>query len=306
MNLPALHTEQPPLLILELLVKLRIRDVMTRDLITAERQDTMRSVQAAMKRKGISGVPIVEHRRLFGLISIDDLINALETGCIDEPVEKHMSTQMVVLKEEMPLSLGLSYFRKFHFGRFPVLNKDNETVGIITSRDINVALLHELTKELDKAESNPVSEVNSDGLYLFNVFPVRQFDFEHAGKASTEIKRFLKQRGVSSGLIRRVSVATYELEMNQVVHSLGGTVTCHIEPGYTEIIAQDTGPGIENIEESMKEGVTTANEWIQSMGFGAGMGLPNAKRVADEFEIKSNMESGTKVRVVIRLDDEEK
>jgi anti-sigma regulatory factor (Ser/Thr protein kinase) len=140
---------------------------------------------------------------------------------------------------------------------------------------------------------------------MSKVYHVGKYDFENAGKASTDIKRFLKKRGVSPQLIRRVAVAAYELEMNQVVHSEGGTVRCRVEPEYTEITAQDTGPGIDNVEESMKEGVTTANEWIQSMGFGAGMGLPNARRVADRFHIESSPEHGTKVQVYISLQPKE-
>jgi len=306
MDLIALHAEQPPLLIVELLLKLRIRDVMSTEIVSARRNETMRSVQIAMKENGISGVPIVEDRRLFGLVSIDDIIQSLEAGTIDDPVEKYMSTHMIVLKENMPLSLGISYFRKYHFGRFPVLNKDNEMVGIITSRDINLSLLMELTKELDKAESQEALHVDVGEGHMFQVYPIHKFDFEHAGKVATDIKRVLKKRGVPSPLIRRVAVASYELEMNQVVHSDGGTLTCLVEPGYAELIAQDTGPGIDDLEESMKEGVTTANEWIQSMGFGAGMGLPNIKRVADEFAIESSREQGTKVRVLIHLTTDRK
>ncbi len=302
MDIVALGSGNPPLLILELMIRLKVREVMSTRLVTAARQDTLRSIQNKMKEMRITGVPIVEKKRLFGLVSIDDIINALEAGAINDPAEKHMSTHMVVLDEDMPLSLAISYFRKYSFGRFPVLNKDNEITGILTSRDINVALLHELSLELDKMETRDVPALNPDGLHMFKVYHVGKYDFENAGKASTDIKRFLKNRGVDPALVRRVAVAAYELEMNQVVHSEGGTVTCRIEPGYTEILAQDTGPGIENVEEAMKEGVTTANEWIQSMGFGAGMGLPNAKRVSNEFHIESSKEAGTKVRAVIRLD----
>lgn len=305
MDIVSLGSGNPPLLILELMIRLKVREVMSTRLISAARRDTLRSIQTIMKEMRITGVPIVEQHRLFGLVSIDDIINALENGYIDDPAEKHMSTHMVVLDENMPLSLAITYFRKYSFGRFPVLNKDNEITGILTSRDINVALLHELTLELDRMETRALPALNADALHMFKVYHVGKYDFENAGKASTDIKRFLKKRGVAASLIRRVAVAAYELEMNQVVHSDGGTITCRIEPEYTELVAQDTGPGIEDVEEAMKEGVTTANEWIQSMGFGAGMGLPNAKRVATEFHIASSRESGTKVRVLVRLNEQQ-
>lgn len=306
MTVVPLSSEQYPLLLIELLIKLKAKDVMTPELVTAGRSDSLRAVQQLMKANRITGVPIVANKRLFGIVSIDDIINALDGGYIDDDAEKHMSTHMVVFEENMPLSFCISYFQKYRYGRFPVLNRDNELVGIITSRDINTALLVELTRELNKQESQSQSKITTDaeGMHLFKVYHVRRYDFENAGKASTDIRKFLKKCKIKSGLIRRVSVAAYELEMNQVVHSLGGTITCRADATHAEIIAQDTGPGIEDVELSMQEGVTTANAWIQSMGFGAGMGLPNAKRVADEFDISSSPD-GTRVRVLFRFNDSE-
>jgi anti-sigma regulatory factor (Ser/Thr protein kinase) len=131
-------------------------------------------------------------------------------------------------------------------------------------------------------------------------FQVTRFDFENAGKASAEFKKALKGLGIEAGIVRRAAVASYELELNEVIHSEGGAIACDAGEGRIEIRAEDRGPGIPDLEAAMTEGFSTANEWIRSLGFGAGMGLANAKRVSDEFGIDSGPGRGTKVRVLIR------
>jgi anti-sigma regulatory factor (Ser/Thr protein kinase) len=133
-------------------------------------------------------------------------------------------------------------------------------------------------------------------------FTTVRLDFELAGRASTEIKKALKNRNIDPKIIRRVAIASYELEINQVVHSLGGTISCSIQPNKIVIVAADNGPGIENTSLVMQEGWSTANEWIRSLGFGAGMGLPNTKRVSDEFFIESTPGIGTTVSSVVLTD----
>ncbi|TVR34649.1 MAG: histidine kinase, partial [Spirochaetaceae bacterium] len=107
-----------------------------------------------------------------------------------------------------------------------------------------------------------------------------------------------KQHNPEPKLVRRVAVAAYELEMNLVVHSNGGKIYFSLENDTATIEAVDRGPGIADVEQAVEEGYTTATEWVRSLGFGAGMGLPNTKRVADEFTIESSP-SGT--RVVARI-----
>ena len=100
---------------------------------------------------------------------------------------------------------------------------------------------------------------------------------------------------------RKAAVASYELEMNLVNHSLGGRLIFHIDDNKVTIEAVDKGPGIADLAKAMTEGFSTANDWIRSLGFGAGMGLPNTKRVADEFDIQSSVEKGTHVKAVVSL-----
>jgi CBS domain-containing protein/anti-sigma regulatory factor (Ser/Thr protein kinase) len=289
----------------ELAYGLKVRDVMTRKIFALSRNCTMRDVQSVMKNNGISGVPIVDDRHVVGIISMHDIIIAFEEGHLDDPVIRHMTTDVQTLSEEVPLSFALSAFGKYSYRRFPVVNGKNELVGIITPRNINLALIRELSRQLDEMEEHAAAAPAHAQAGFHRAYRLTRYDFEHAGDASAELKKELKKRGVSPAIIRRAAVASYELEINIVAHSHGGTLTLYVDENRLRITAIDFGPGIPDIEAAMSEGFSTANDWVRSHGFGAGMGLPNARRVADEFEIQSGMEMGTMVKAIVYLRQEE-
>lgn len=291
-----------PLVLLELIQRLKVRDVMTRNVVCVERCIPLWEAQRLMKEKHISGIPVVEDGRLFGLVSTDDIIRAIEGGYIAQPCGHYMTTKLVVLEDDMPLSFAIQYFDRFHFGRFPVLNRDRALVGIVCQRDINRALLDELSEEFNRMERSVARTSTPDmdtGTYMLREFPVAKYDFENAGKAANTIKAAMIERKFPPKLVRRVAVAAYELEINLVVHSDGGVLSWQIGNGRSEIVAKDKGPGIEDVAWACRDGTSTANEWIRSLGFGAGLGLVNVKRVSDEFEITSKIGVGTTVRSVV-------
>ena len=136
-------------------------------------------------------------------------------------------------------------------------------------------------------------------------FEVDGNDFTSAGQASVQIKKNLRQLGISPEIIKRVSIAMYEGEINMVIHAGGGYAEVRVSEDCIEIILEDTGPGIADIDTAMQEGYSTASETVRSLGFGAGMGLPNMKRYTDEMNIYSTVGVGTKIvmRVYNRVTD---
>lgn len=132
-------------------------------------------------------------------------------------------------------------------------------------------------------------------------FDIEKNDFSRAGEASSTVKKMLRQLGIDPSIIRRTAIATYEAEMNIVIHSEGGKLTVCIHPQFIEIIAEDIGPGIENIDLAMQEGYSTASNEVREMGFGAGMGLPNMKRCSDCFNIKTELNKFTKIIMKINI-----
>ncbi|MFP4013775.1 MAG: CBS domain-containing protein [Chitinispirillaceae bacterium] len=297
-----LDSSRSSLLTLEIIFKLKVRDVMSGNLVTAVKIDTMRHVQKLMREHCISGVPIAENGRLFGLISVDNILRALDFGYIEDTVEAHMTRNLIVLEDDMPLSFAISWFERYGFGRFPVLDKDEKLAGIITSRDIMSKILTELNTEVNRIESRQSAARSIVSERYYREFNVKKFDFQKGGTASNEFRKVLKQRNFDPKMVRRVAIAAYELEMNLVVHSEGGTIGCYIADDRVEIVAKDNGPGIPDVDKAMTEGYSTATDWIRSLGFGAGMGLPNVKRSADLFDIRSQTGLGTVVKATIMTD----
>ncbi len=132
-------------------------------------------------------------------------------------------------------------------------------------------------------------------------FDVDGENFSSAGEASVQVKKKLRQIGVSPEVIRKVSIAMYEGEINMVIHADGGDADVIVETDKITIILKDSGPGIADIELAMQEGYSTAHENVRSLGFGAGMGLPNMKRYTDDMKIESVVGKGTTVTMTVNL-----
>ena len=102
-------------------------------------------------------------------------------------------------------------------------------------------------------------------------------------------------------MIRRTAIAMYEGEINMVIHADGGTITVTISDTDITMVLADTGPGIPDIDQAMQEGFSTAREEVRSLGFGAGMGLPNMKRYSDEMHIDTVVGKGTTITMKVNL-----
>ena len=133
-------------------------------------------------------------------------------------------------------------------------------------------------------------------------YPVQADDMTAAGDVSARIKRHMKRLGVPAAVMRRVSVCTYEAEINLVIHSDGGQIDFEIAEDRITVRASDIGPGIPDIDKAMTEGWSTATNEVRNMGFGAGMGLPNMKKYSDEFDIQSTVGVGTTVKMLVNID----
>jgi len=126
-------------------------------------------------------------------------------------------------------------------------------------------------------------------------------DFTHAGYASSQVKKMLKQLGVDSTIIKRVVVCLYEAEVNIVAHAYDGTINVRLDPDIINLVLTDNGPGIKDIDLAMQKGYSTASPEVREMGFGAGMGLPNISVNADTFTIVSEPGKGTTLEIIINL-----
>ena len=293
----------------ELAYELKVGQAMTKEVITVSPYSTMAEFMEVLRVNRISGTPVLEEGRMIGIVSIEDLIKALAAGELNATVGEKMTPNPVTLYADEPLVHAVSKFSELRFGRFPVINRAGELVGIITQGDIARAMLRRLEVDYHEEEihryraSHIFEDIIADEIALVFGYRVAARDFERAGEASSGLKRTLSRLGIHPRVIRRVAVATYEAEMNIVIYTDGGEIVAEVRPGRVRIEALDKGPGIPDIEQAMQPGFSTAPEWVREMGFGAGMGLPNIQASADEMKLESTVGVGTYLDIIIYFDE---
>ena len=130
--------------------------------------------------------------------------------------------------------------------------------------------------------------------------------FNKGGEVSSKLQEMLRRLGVKPDIIRKISIVTYELEMNIIIHSLGGKILAKINSNSNEllIIAEDEGPGIENVEKAFEPGYSTAGEEVRELGFGAGMGLNNIENFSDQLGVETEIGTGTKIEEIMFFGEE--
>jgi len=173
--------------------------------------------------------------------------------------------------------------------------RDHHLVLLTTELDMYDACVRlEAERTGIKLNSNAPPETHkAEEMLLHSDFVIEGSDFAWAGMVSTEIKSILKKIGIDPKIVRRVAISTYEGEMNVVMHAIRAKVHLAVTPRIIEVVIDDEGKGIPDIDMAMEEGFTTSTEEQRAMGFGSGMGLPNIKRNADELKISSMVGKGT-------------
>lgn len=292
----------------ELIYELRIGDIMTPNPITVSPDCLMSELKEILRDRRISGVPVLENGELVGIISIQDLIQALEQGEISARVGDKMTRQVQVTYADESVVQAVNKFARYGFGRLPVVDRSGRLVGILTQGDIVRGLLRQLEVQWQEEEihryraSHIFEDIESDQTGLVLRYRVVARDFVHGGEASSKLKRALERLGAGPQLVRRVAVAAYEAETNLIIHTdAGGDLIAEIQPDQIRIVALDKGPGIPDVEKALQPGFSTAPDWIRELGFGAGMGLNNIKACADVMRLESQVGVGTRLEVMFYL-----
>jgi CBS domain-containing protein/anti-sigma regulatory factor (Ser/Thr protein kinase) len=284
----------------ELVYELKVKDAMRRNVITASPDMLMSDLRGILRDNKISGAPVVEKDHLVGVVSIEDFIEWLSDSGDDCPISEKMTTQVATLFEDEPLTRAVDMLDRTGYGRVPVLSRaDNKLVGMMTKGDIIEALLRELEVDYQEEEvrryraSHIFEDISGGDTKLTFRSCVKARDFDGAGEASSSLKKTLERLGIHPAIVRRAAIASYEAEMNLVIYSEGGEITAEVRPDLIRLDVCDTGPGIEDVEQAVQPGYSTATEWVRELGFGAGMGLVNMKKCADEMYLDSEMGKGT-------------
>ena len=291
----------------ELVYELRVQEVMTARPITVLPSTPLTELMEILRTRRISGAPVVEQLqgRLLGIISIQDLINALANHGAADRVADHMTPTVVTVRTDDRAVKAINLFAQYGYGRLPVVDEAGGLVGIVTASDITRGLLRTLNRRFQAEEmrryraSHIFDDIASDETSLLLRYHVAPRDFTHGGEASSKVKRALERLGANPSLVRRLAITAYEAEMNLVIHATnGGELRVEVSPNRITLITEDDGPGIGDIDQAFAPGFTTALDWVRELGFGAGMGLTNIKRYSDSVDVESAQGRGTKLWAV--------
>ncbi len=287
-------------------------DIMSSNVVEISAEKKIAHAKELMKIKKISGIPVVdENRRLVGIISIEDIIHALEFNKINDPIRKIMSTQVVTIHRDDSLAAVVDKFENYKYGRFPVVDDEKHVCGIISKEDIlhgilekfNLIYIHD--QKRTSTLNTEYSAITGERLKIEEAkfhYQIDSSDIDAAGTGAALLKQFLTGKNYNSDIVRRVSVATYEAETNVVIHSRGqGDIYFFQDEDRFIVRVVDNGIGIEDLDKAMKEGYSTAPDYIRERGFGAGMGIANMKRFADKLVILSEKNAGTQVEMIFYL-----
>ncbi len=296
----------------ELAYDLKVREVMSTDLSTASPTDTMNDVLETLRQRRISGLPVVCKGKLCGVVSLEDLIRAMQANDLNAPISQYMSSELITIQEFDAAVEAMETFGRRKVGRLPVINHEGALVGMITKGDITRGLLNALQTDYQTEEvrryraSHLFEDIRSDRTSLILRYRIKNGDFLHGGDASSNIKRALLRLGANPQIARRCGIAIYEAEMNLIIHTTsGGIIRVEIEPHRILMQTIDEGPGISDVPLAMQAGYSTAGEQIRELGFGAGMGLLNIKRCVDKMSLQSTAGKGTKLEMKIYLQPDE-
>jgi CBS domain-containing protein/anti-sigma regulatory factor (Ser/Thr protein kinase) len=295
----------------ELSYDLKIREVMTADVKTATPEMPLSKVLEILRLNRISGLPVVENDKLAGVLSLEDIVRALQKNDLSAPTSQYMTRDVVTVASYDSIVNAISTFTEKQLGRLPVVDENHRLVGMITKGDITRGILVALQKDYKEEEvrryraSHLFEDIISERTTLVLRYTIKAGDFTQGGKASSHIKRALLRLGADAQITRRCCIAVYEAEMNLIIHTTnGGILKLEVEPHRITMSATDDGPGIADTEVVFQPGDSTATEHVREMGFGAGMGLVNMKRCVDEIKLESSVDRGTKLLMRIFIPDQ--
>jgi anti-sigma regulatory factor (Ser/Thr protein kinase)/predicted transcriptional regulator len=256
----------------------------------------MARLRTLLRDRRISGVPVVSRGRLAGIVTVEDLIKCLMNGEAKAAVGAVMSREVSAVAADDPLARALERFQALGYGRLPVVDPSTgRLVGILTKGDILRCLLKQMEVDFREEEihryraSHIFEDILADDVAIAFRYQVAGGDFQRAGSCSSRLRTSLLRLGVPPETVRRVAIATYEAEMNLVIYTPGGTLEARVDKERVTVRVRDRGPGIPDIEKALTPGYSTAPDWVRAMGFGAGMGLPNIRELADEMRLDSKV-----------------
>lgn len=294
-----------------LVYELDVESAMTKDIVTVDPESSVESLREVLRSNRISGVPVTEAGRLIGIVSIEDYIKWLADDNQPRTIRDVMSSQIESVYCDEPLVHVVTRLDSLGYGRLPVIDRSTGDLrGIVTKGDVIESLLHNLKIDFHDEE---IRNYRTGRLFEDIMADTHRITFEYdivgasvadGGAVASSLKKTLKRLGIHPSVVRRAAIAMYEAEMNVIIYANGGSVRVAVDAEHIQLVIEDHGPGIEDVERALSPGYSTAAEWVRELGFGAGMGLPNIKNSSESLEIDSVVGHGTTLKALFHMERE--
>lgn len=294
--------------------ELKTENIMNKMFVVLKDENKIREAQEIMKNRQISGIPIVgDNNNLVNILTMEDIITALERGIIDQKISKLKRKEVITIKIDDGFEEIIEKITSYGYRRYPVVNRENKLIGIVSLQDLLFSVLSKLSvlylhderrREILDSPLSVFIQNNFNKNQPEFIYEINNSDVNNAGEGSALLKNFLLNKGFDKKIVRNISISVYEAEVNVVIHGGGvGKIIAITNNDSIVVFVEDVGPGIEDIETAMKAGYSTAPEYIRTLGFGAGMGLANIKRFADKLILTSEKEKGVKLEMMFWLEN---
>jgi len=297
---------------LQLLVyELDVESAMTREVVTVDPESSVESLREVLRKNRISGVPVTDSTGLIGIVSIEDYIKWLADDGEPRKIREVMSRDIQTAFSDEPLVHVVTRLDSLGYGRLPVVDRNTGALkGIVTKGDVIESLLHNLKIDFQDEEirnyrtSRLFEDLISDTDRITFEYEIAGRTIADGGAVASSLKKTLRRIGIHPTVVRRTAIAMYEAEMNVIIYAERATVRVTVDACNIQLVIEDKGPGIANVEQALKPGFSTASEWVRELGFGAGMGLPNIQNSSESLEIESVPGQGTVLKASFAMERE--
>lgn len=297
-------------IVIERIYEIPVERIMRTDIVKVTPDTMMSELGYTAKENNYAYIPIINEEKLVGQILIEEYVNWLTSGAVDKPVSEQMNTKFRSLYPEEPVIAAVRELEHSCLRCIPIVEQSTEKfLGIVCKCAMMEGVLAELDvnderEEVEHKADCFLKNIESESAVLTLNYNVKSKSLEYGGEISSSIRADLYKLGLPGSIVRRAAITAYEAEMNLLSYAGGGVFTLVLKANSLNMMIEDRGPGIPDVEKAMEPGYSTAPNWVRELGFGAGMGLENIKNCSDKFRINSKVGEGTILIIDINLEEQ--
>ena len=113
-----------------------IKDIASTNLITLDKEDTIRKAAKILSKNNIDGAPVTKDKKAIGVITLSDIINSLSNSQEDQKVKDIMSKDVLSINGNTRIGKAVEVMYKNNVGRLVLVDDEDNIAGIVTRTDL--------------------------------------------------------------------------------------------------------------------------------------------------------------------------